>query len=381
MSKVIRRTACHVPLAAVLALALTSGARASSPGAADVAAATHAATLFPSACPAGAPLPSGTIVTIAGTGVAGDSGDGGPATAAMIDPSFGTIAFDASGALYFADGDASSIRRIGIDGTISTFAGPATGAAFVAPAGVAIDAAGDMYVADLGAGRIWKVDPSGTITSIAGTGVVGSSGDEGPATEAEIGASGIAIGPHGDLYFDDLNRYRTIDPAGDIHAFAGTGTPGFSGDGGPATKATFSTEIVGEAADRVGNVYLGDHINFRIRKVDPTGIITTVAGSGAEGYSGDGGPALEADLGTPHGVAVDTEGAFYFTDDFDSSTIRKVDSAGIISTIAGLQTAGFSGDCGPATAAQLSHPNMVAVNAGVVYIVDNGNGRIRMVVP
>lgn len=143
----------------------------------------------------------------------------------------------------------------------------------------------------------------------------------------------------------------------------------------------FSTEIVGEAADAAGNVFLGDRANFRVRKVDPAGIITTVFGSGKEGYAGDGGPALNAALGTTHGVALDAAGDLYFTDDYDSSTIRKVDMSGVITTVAGVQTAGFSGDCGPATAAQLSHPDMVAVNDGVVYIVDNGNNRIRMVAP
>ena len=148
----------------------------------------------------------------------------------------------------------------------------------------------------------------------------------------------------------------------------------------PAKDATFSTEIVGVAADGAGDVYLGDRINFRVRKVDPAGIITTVAGSGKEGYSGDGGPALDADLGTPHGVAVDAAGTS--TSPTTTTAARSARSTRrIISTVAGMRTAGFSGDCGPATAAQLSHPNMVAVHDGVVYIVDNGNNRIRMVVP
>ena len=194
-----------------------------------------------------------------------------------------------------------------------------------------------------GSGASGGWHPGGTFTSIAGTGTLGSDGDGGPATEAGIQPSGIAIGPRGDLYFDDLNRYRTIDPGGIIHAFAGTGTPGFSGDGGPATKATFSTEIVGVAADAAGDVYLGDRTNFRVRKVDPAGIITTVAGSGREGYAGDGGPALDAALGTVHGVAVDDAGDLYLTDDYDSSTIRKVDTAGIITTVAGTGPAGLLG--------------------------------------
>jgi hypothetical protein len=373
-----RPTATSALIAALLGFGGAAGALAGSPPPSSAGASGGRAP-FPTACPPGTLLHSGSIATIAGTGVAGDSGDGGPAIVAMIDPSFGTLGFDASGAVYFADSDHASVRRIDTDGTITTFAGPSTGAPFVTPAGVAIDHAGKVYVADIGVGRIWRVDPSGAIASIAGTGVLGSDGDDGPATNAAIQPSGIAIGPRGDLYFDDLNRYRTIDPSGVIHAFAGTGIPGFSGDGGPATQATFSTEVVGVAADAAGNVYLGDRANHRVRKVDPQGIITTVAGSGQEGYSGDGGPALQAALGTPHGVAVDESGDLFLTDDYDSSTVRKVDPDGTITTLAGGTTSGFSGDCGPAAEAKLDGPVQVAVHDGVVFIPDNT--RIRIVVP
>ena len=339
-------------------------------------------TVFPTTCPTGAPLPSGTIVTIAGTGVAGDTGDGGPAVAADISPSFGTIAFDASGALYFADIDHQAIRHVGTDGIISTFAGPRQAHRSCnrqASPSIQPGTCTSRTSASAASGGWTRRGPSRPSPA---PGVVGSSGDDGPATEAEHRAV----------------RHRHRAPRATCTSTTSTGTgpstrrasstpsraPGRPGSPVTAdlpTKATFSTEIVGVAADAAGNVYLGDRDNFRVRKVDPAGIITTVAGSGREGYSGDGGPALDAALGTVHGVAVDDAGDLYLTDDFDSSTIRKVDRAGIISTVAGTGPAGFSGDCGPATEAQLSHPDMVAVHDGVVYIVDNGNNRIRMVVP
>ena len=191
---------------------------------------------------------SGSIATIAGTGSYGSSGDGGPALAATLSPSYGMAAFDRSGALLFVDGQA--IRRIGTDGSITTVAGPTTGAPFVQPTGLAIDAAGDIYVADFGANRIFRMDPTGTITAVAGDGTGGSAGNGGPALDAEIGLAQVAIGPGGDLYFDDSNAYRTVDPSGTIDAFAGTGTAGFSGDGGPAAAATLGVEVLGVASGR-----------------------------------------------------------------------------------------------------------------------------------
>jgi streptogramin lyase len=215
---------------------------------------------------------------------------------------------------------------------------------------------------------------------VAGTGVSGSSGNDGPAVDAQVNPSEIAIGPGGDLYFDDTNNYRTIDPQGIIHAFAGTGVPGFSGDGGPAVDATFGEGVNGIATDAAGDVYLGDPGNHRIRKVDPAGIITTIAGSGEAGSSGDGRPALEAALDSPHSMALDADGSLYFVDDA-ANVVRRIDPDGIISTIAGAGTAGYSGDCGPATAAQLDGPSAITLHDGVLYILDSGNGRIRVIVP
>jgi sugar lactone lactonase YvrE len=338
-------------------------------------------TIPPTTCPSDGRLPSGTIATIAGSGEPGSSGDGGPATEASFELSFGHVAFDGADALYFADGAAKTIRRIGTDGLITTAVGPASGTDLVDPAGVAIDDAGNMYVADFGASRIWKIDPDGATTVFAGTGTSGSDGDGGPATEATINAAGMAFGPDGDMYIDDLYRYRRIDPAGIIHAFAGTGTPGFSGDGGAALEATFSANGGMVSTDQSGAVYIADAGNHRVRKVDPSGVITTVIGDAGEGYAGDGGPAAEARIGTPHAVASDESGDIFFTDDWDSSSIRRIDAAGNVSTVAGQKSSGFSGDCGPAISAELSQPFQVAMHKGILYILDSNNNRIRIVVP
>jgi sugar lactone lactonase YvrE len=268
----------------------------------------------------------------------------------------------------------------GPDGIISTVVGPATGTALVDPTGVAFGPSGDLYFADFGGSRIWRIDRRGSRTVFAGTGASGSTGDEGPAVDATINAGGLAFGPDGSVYIDDLYRYRRIDPAGVIHAFAGTGKPGFSGDGGPALEASFSSNGGMISTDQAGNVYIADAGNHRVRRVDPSGMIATIIGSGIEGYSGDGGPAVDANLGTPHATAIDADGTIYVTDDWDSNTIRRVDPAGVITTVAGTRSRGYSGDCGPAAAAELDQPVQVAVLDCVVYIVDNGNNRIRIIV-
>ena len=276
---------------ALTALALTTLVTSIALGAVPTLAASPApstAILLPNGCPVGGALPSGSIATVAGTGASGHTGDGGPALAAAVQPSSGTIAIDPDGALYFSDGFHGTVRRIAPDGTIETFA-----SGFEFPLGLAVDAAGDIILADH-LQLIHRIDPAGAVTTVAGQAVGGSTGNEGPATKAEVNPTQIAIGPKGDLYFDDSNNYRTIDPRGVIHAFAGSLTPGFAGDGGPALDALFGESVDGIAADAAGNVYLGDPSNHRIRKVDTAGIITTIAGTGVAGSSGDGGPASAA---------------------------------------------------------------------------------------
>ena len=332
------------------------------------------APLPPTDCPAGTPLPSGSIATIAGTGDAGPTGDGVLALNATLSVGQG-IAVDTAGNVYFGDAKAHAVRRIRPDGIIEAYA---TG--LDAPSGLAFDAAGNLYLTDNFV-RIKKIDPAGTVTTVAGTGVSGSSGNDGPAMDAQIQAAGLAIGPRGDLYFDDLNNYRTIDPQGVIHAFAGSVTPGFSGDGGLAVNATFGESVNGMGPDSLGNVYLGDPGNLRIRRVDTAGVIMTVAGTGTSGYSGDNGPAIDATMmPSPYGMAVDPAGDLYFTD-WQTASVRRIDPAGIITTVAGTGGGGSAGDCGPATAAYLNGPVAVAVHQGALFIADSQNNKIRMVVP
>ena len=371
-------------LIAMLAIALSAGGLAivgSRNPFARVPDPSRALAMLPTACPAGT-LASGTIATVAGTGAPiglSGNGDGGSALDAGLNTSLGSIAVAADGSLYLVALTNPDIRRVAPDGTIDLFAGPSTGAPFVDLWGVALDGSGDVVVADNGSNRVWRLDPAGTITPLAGNGEEGRTGDGGPALDATIVADTIAIGPDGRIYMDDLNRYRAVDGDGVIRNFAGTGEAGFSGDGGPALEATFG-EVIGVTTDAVGNVYLADTGNQRIRKVDPDGIITTVAGSGERGYSGDGGPATDAALNDPVMMAVADDGTLYFSE-HHNDVVRRVSPDGIITTVAGTGVPGYGGDCGPATEAMLDRPWGIALHDGVLYIVDMGNRRIRMVVP
>ena len=334
------------------------------------------------------PLPGGAITTYAGRDF---SGDGGPATAARLLAPAG-VALDPAGNLYIADTADHRIRKVTPGGTISTYAGsgnfgfsgdggPATAAELNFPRDVALDPAGNLYIADSGNSRIRKVSPGGTISTYAGSGSRGFSGDGGPAAAAQLNNPvGMALDPAGNLYIADItnNRIRKVTSGGTISTYAGSGSFGFSGDGGPATDAQLGVPV-GVALDPAGNLYIADHDNGRIRKVTSGGTISTYAGSGSRGLSGDGGPATAAQLYSPHGVALDTAGNLYIA---DSNRIRKVTPGGTISTYAGTGTGPFSGDGGPATAAQLSSPAGVALDlTGNLYIADDGNYRIRKVTP
>ena len=286
-------------------------------------------------------------------------------------------------------------------GTISTVAGngnngfsgdggAATSASFV-PEGVAVDTSGNLFIVDGGNGRIRKVSASGIITTVAGTGAGaplsgGFSGDGGQATLASLNRpTGVAVDGSGNFFIADdyNNRIRKVSASGIITTVAGNGTQGFSGDGGPATSAAlyYPGRV---AVDVAGNLFIA---NFnRIRKVSASGIITTVAGNGTLGFSGDGGPATSASILVPWGVAVDASGNLFFADR-DNNRIRKVSASGIITTVAGngpscpvTDCGGFSGDGGPATSASLNGPSDVAVDAaGNLFIADSGNNRIRKV--
>jgi sugar lactone lactonase YvrE len=224
---------------------------------------------------------------------------------------------------------------------------------------------------------------TGIINTIAGTGTSGFSGDGGPATAARLRAPRtMAADGAGNVYIIDTenNRARKIDTSGRITTIAGTGTAGFSGDGGPATSAQLNTPH-GIAVDSAGNVYIADPPNQRIRKVDTTGRITTVAGNGNQGYNGDGIPATSARLNYPKGVEIGPDGLLYIADN-NNHRVRKVDASGVIRTVAGTGTAGLSGDGGPATAARLNEPRNIAFGPdGSMYIVDQVNDRIRRVDP
>jgi sugar lactone lactonase YvrE len=275
------------------------------------------------------------------------------------------------------------ITTIAGNGTVgfSGDGGQATAAQLTNPTGVAVDSVGNVYIADAGTHRIRKVNAAGVISTVAGNGTPGYSGDGGPAIAAQLNFPlGVAVDSAGNLYVVDTanERIRKVTPEGVISTVAGNGTRGFSGDGGPATAAQLDTQD-GVAVDSAGNLYIADSFNFRIRKVTAAGVISTVAGNGTPGFSGDGGLATAAQLGNPTGIAVDSAGNLYFSD-VHFHRVRKVTPDGIISTIAGTGTAGFSGDGGPATAAQLNGPIGVAVDSGAsLYIADQSNFRIRSV--
>ena len=333
--------------------------------------------------------PAGAIATFAGTGVAGYSGDGGAPVLARLSGPAG-LAVAASG-LYIADRDNHRIRRIS-GGTITTAAGTGsagyngdnhvpTSAKLDSPSGVAIDGTGKLYIADTGNDRIRRVAASGDLVTWAGTGTPGFSGDGGVGTSAAIDAPlGIAFDASNTAYFADRDnhRVRRVSSGGTITTFAGRSH--FGGDGGPATAAQLDFPF-GVAVDSADNVYIADWGNHRIRKVNGGGIVTTIAGNGSFGNSGDGGPATSAQLSGPIDVAVDGAGNVYIAD-FTNDRVRKVTPAGTITAFAGTGTAGFSGDGGPATSAQLNSPTGLEVDdAGNVYVADIGNNRVRRITP
>ena len=264
--------------------------------------------------------------------------------------------------------------------------GAATKASLYSPAGLAVDGAGNLYIADLGNNRVRKVLPDGTITTVAGGGSPATSnGDGGPATNAKLSAPGsVAIDASGSIYISEggfgASRIRKVSANGTISTIAGNGALSFSGDGGPATSAALNVPL-GIALDAAGNLYIADGGNSRIRKVSASGIITTVAGKSTFSFSGDGGPATSAGLNAPTWVAVDSAGNLYITD-AGNERVRMVNTTGIITTIAGNGVLGTSGDGGPATSARLNVPFGIALGTGgTVYVSEGGSGRVRMLTP
>ena len=331
---------------------------------------------------------AGAMLTrIAGIARPGYAGDGGPATAAQLNTPNG-IALDRAGNLYIADTLNSVIRRVSRDGVIVTYAGSSAdfgghgGTAlkpqFLYPQDVAIDIAGNLFVADTENRRIRKVAASGIVSTIGGTGATGSTGDSGPAIAATISRpTGLAFDGAGNLYVaDNGTRVRRIDPQGIISTVAGTGAAGFSGDGGAAIAARLAgAQAV--AVDAAGNLLIADSGNRRIRRVTPGGEISTVAGNGDFTSSGDGGSAAAAGLARVAGIGVDSGGTMFMADLWK---IRRVSAAGAITTFAGNGEYSFSGDGGQSTAAQLGGASGIATDAnGNLYFADSGNNRIRKI--
>ena len=339
--------------------------------------------------------PNSTITTVAGNGTAGFSGDNGPATNAELGLPNG-VAMDSAGDLFIADSN-DRIREVNhATGVITTVAGngvwgfsgdngPATAAELDGPSGIAVDSAGDLFITDGGNDRIREVNhATGVITTIAGDGIRGHTGDNGPATAAALDEPfGITLDAAGDLFIADSgnNRIREVNHAtGLITTVAGNGTAGYGGDNGPATAAELYRPS-GIAVDAVGDLFIADSGNNRIREVNhATGVITTVAGNGTAGFSGDNGPATAAELGYPNGIAMDSAGDL-FIGDSSNNRIREVNHAtGVITTVAGNGIGGFSGDNGPASAAELGYPTGMAMDsAGDLFIADYGSFVLREV--
>jgi uncharacterized protein (TIGR03437 family) len=332
------------------------------------------------------------ISTVAGNGTNGFSGDGSTAINAEMNSPTG-LALDSAGNLYIADSLNCRIRKVTSGGNISTIVGNGTlsysgdgglasQAQLNAPQGVAADAAGNLYVADTLNNVVRKVSPNGTIANFAGNGGVGSSGDGSAATSAQLhGPQGLAVDASGNVFIaDTLNaKVRKVSASGIISTVAGSGTPGYGGDGGAAASAQLNLPI-GVAVDSSGNLYIADFGNSRVREVSASGAITTVAGSGSNGYSGDGGQAVKAQLNGPQGVAVDAAGDLFIADT-ENNLIREVTPGGVISTVAGNGVSGYSGDGGLATSAQVGNPVSVTVDAaGNIYTVD-ASARVRQVYP
>jgi sugar lactone lactonase YvrE len=386
---------------------------------------------------------TGLISTVAGNGSRGFSGDGGPASAATLDVPVGlfidsrdriyiadnrrirrigtddviqtvagisdyfpetenvpatqssfvtpsAVAVDSNGVLYIADAGDSRIRKVGVNGIITTIAGNGTPgfidgidarrANLNQPSGVAVDAQGNIFIADTLNSRVRKVPASGIISTFAGNGMYKFGGDGGPASAALLNQpSDLVIDPKGNIYLSDTlnHRVRKIDAAGSISTFAGNGFALFAGDGGPAVQASLNNPI-GLAVDHAGNVFIADSQNNRVRKVDPNGIITTAVGGGS---LGEGAPAAKAALDRPQFLAFDAAGNLYITE-LQTFRVRKVSTSGIFTTFAGNGSPDSSGDGRLATNAGVSYSGGIAADSsGNIYFTEVYNGRVRQVTP
>src|SRR6185503_4198166 len=344
--------------------------------------------------------PAQIIDRIAGIpGTYGNSGDGGPAYAATLAVPY-SVAVDNAGNIYLGDWWNRRVRKIDANGIITAFAGngtvmagnggdgiPALNASLHTVEDIATDNNGNVFIADYARSEIRKVDAQGIITTIAGNGLTSSDnygvGDGGPAVLAPLYTPmSVAVDHAGNIYIAETSSgvIRKVNPQGIISTIAGRGfyDQGYAGDGGPALQAKLNgpTDL---AVDITGNIYIADLGNHVIRKINPQGIITTFAGTGIKGYSGDGGTATSARLFRPFGVATDNAGNVYIAED-SNHVIRKVDINGIITTVAGIGIEGYSGDGGPAINARLSTPQRLTVdNSGNIYVPDWVNHTVRKI--
>src|ERR1035437_7954072 len=335
----------------------------------------------------------GNIATIAGDSFPSYQGDAGLAIAAELHGPE-DVAVDSSGNIYIADTGNAYVRKVTSDGNINFIAGDgsigytgdggyATSADLIAPFALAVDSSGNVYFAENGDSRIRKIDAKSLdISTVVGNGTPGFSGDGSTATSAEMNSpTGLAVDSSGNLYIaDSLNRrIRKVASGGSISTFAGNGTFSYSGDGAPAGKAQLNTPQ-GVAADSSGNLYVADTLNNVVRKVSLNGTISNYAGNGGAGSSGDGNPAIGAQLNGPQGLALDAAGNLFISDTLNAK-VRKVSVAnGAITTVAGSGTPGYAGDGGAAIRAQLNLPSGVAGDPNTtLYIADFGNSRVRMV--
>jgi sugar lactone lactonase YvrE len=323
-----------------------------------------------------------------GGGPAGYCGDGGLATSACLNFPIGA-AVNGNNNLFIVDTFNNRVRQFKSPGPITTVAGkgtadfcgdhgPATNACLNVPEAVAVDAEGNLFIADTFNNRIRKVSVNGTITTVGGSGIAGFCGDSGEATSACLNfPHGVTADDKGNIFIADTFNHRVRRIAkGIITTVAGNGTPGFCGDNGAAISACLQFPVA-VAVGSDGNLFITDLGNQRIRKIYG-GTITTVAGNGAMGFCGDGGPSTSACLSSPAGIAIDTSGNLFIADT-GNQRIRQVNSFGTITTVAGNGTAGFCGDGGAATDACLNGPTGIDVDKNDLFIVDQQNNRIRRV--
>lgn len=369
-----------------------------------------AASLVAVACSAepGADTPDlepGTIVTVVGTGEPGKSGVGGPALEGQLRQPV-DLAFDPEGNLYIAERLAHRVLMLDTSGDLilaagqltedgsgvagySSDGGSATDAQLNTVSGISVDSAGNLYIADSANHRIRKVDPDGIISTIVGNGEPGFSGDGGPATQAQLNRPDAqVVDDDGNLYFLDSGNFRVrkVDTDGIITTIFGTGDAGVSPDGTPAAEAKFGHPSghlpLGLALDADDRLHIADYGNSRIWMIDSEGRLQTAAGNGQPEYSGDGGPAIEAGINRPLDITFGEDGNLYIPTSFspEGDRVRMVDETGVITTVAGNDQKGFSGDGGPATEASLNIPSSVAVGPdGNLLLADGDNHVIRMV--